>query len=327
MEAIGKIETEWGGGGKAYLRQLDAGYHLCAVVWCGIDAMERARCYSDCVPLLRLILATPFLQHRRGRIFNRLALDLQHLAKETRESALNAEALMVCDKALGDLAVTGGDRLTLMRRRARLLALEGKASGGGAPGGMLSRQGEHLERVVGKKDRHGHEALGAAASYESLSSDDFQADARGVAVRDGDAHNSVQAKRNRKSQLKKGRDKRAKGTDPGEGMGARAHGSPETLDVAERIGHEELVYLGIISEDERDAKPPGGNAGGCRDDAGTKVTSFLSALQDGGGEYAMEDDVIEATRLGNKTVGRKSRFAGFDVSGADAEGGSDGQVC
>ena len=57
--------------GKAYLQQLDAGYQLCAAVWCGIDGMEKARCYRDCVGLLRLMLATPFLQHRRGRMFNR----------------------------------------------------------------------------------------------------------------------------------------------------------------------------------------------------------------------------------------------------------------
>jgi len=37
----------------------------------GIDAMEKAKSYAECVPLLRLVLATPFLQHRRGRIFNR----------------------------------------------------------------------------------------------------------------------------------------------------------------------------------------------------------------------------------------------------------------
>ena len=46
LRAATKICQAWVGGGKAYLRQLDAGYHLCSVVWCGIDALEKLKRYA-----------------------------------------------------------------------------------------------------------------------------------------------------------------------------------------------------------------------------------------------------------------------------------------
>lgn len=270
--------------GKAYLRQLDPGYHLCVCVWCGVDAMEKNRQYAECVPLLRLILATPFLQTRRGRMFNRLALDLQHLAQETSNATLHTEALAVCDKALQDLSVTGGDRLTLLKRRDRLLLTVGKSD---ASSSSMSKKKKKPKRQDGYIS-------------DSVSSDDFRDERKAMEGKAGKKGRSSNIK-DEEEVTQKTRGKGGRKMDgKGKGGGARTSGGVGGgCDVAERIGNAELVLLGFLSVEKEGGK--GGGGGG--------VGRFLSAF--GGGEGQWPDDVIEGTRLGDKVVGRKSRFAGL----------------
>ena len=299
LQAVTEICQAWVGGGKAYLRQLDAGYHLCSVVWCGIDALEKLKRYAglgstflqraptdvttcptdsivmraDCVPLLRLIVATPFLQHRRGRIYNRLALDLTHLGKELGDPKFISEALAVCEKALGDAAVTGGDRLTILKRRQRLQQ-------------KTSTSVPAVSHKSGSKDK-------GVCHLSDVSSDDFQQDS--------------DKEREGRSTKKRGRSKRkpeGSGKPKSNGPKRGGHVTVEGCGLSERIGDEELVLLGIL-----------------RDGGG-----YLSAFE-GGGVALKADDIIEGTRLGKKVVGRKSRFAGFDTREADGLAVDDGQVC
>jgi len=93
-----------------------------------------------------------------------------------------------------------------------------------------------------------------------------------------------------------GRGGREEGVDSSRGRWGGVGGG---CDVAERIGNAELVLLGFLSVEKEGGK--GGGGGG--------VGRFLSAF--GGGEGQWPDDVIEGTRLGDKVVGRKSRFAGL----------------
>ena len=309
VEAVG----DWG---KAYLGHLDPGCHLCYAVWCGIDAMEKARRYSDCVPLLRLILATPFLQHRRGRIFNRLALDLQHLAKETGTASLHAEALAVCDQALKDVYVSGGDRLTLLKRRQRLVAVVEKAGSADAADAAAVAKASAMKMSKGA-------GLLEECLSDSISSDDFQDSERGAGER-GARGVKVKAKLSKTKLGKGGARKRAVGD------GSERVSSPP---LVEQIGNEELVLLGIVSEDTLRATTDGdlhstdddASGHGARAQEPGRGGHFMSALQREWAEWP--DDVIEGTRLGEKTVGRKSRFAGFDLDETRWAEGTDGQTC
>ena len=74
----------------------------------------------------------------------------------------------------------------------------------------------------------------------------------------------------------------------------------ESWQVAERIGNDELLLLGIVPEGG-----PGVVGGG------GAHAKFLAAFD--GAREEWPDDVIQGTRLGDKVVGRKSRFAGVSI--------------
>mmetsp|Transcript_12606 Transcript_12606/g.34760 ORF Transcript_12606/g.34760 Transcript_12606/m.34760 type:complete len:324 (-) Transcript_12606:1376-2347(-) len=111
-----EVKTYWGP-----FQRLDAGWGLAGVVWHGVEALERSRRYKESADVLRAILATPFQMHRRGVMFDRLALDLQHLGQR-------ADALEACLAGLADKSVAGCDRLALQRRALRLQRREMKGS-------------------------------------------------------------------------------------------------------------------------------------------------------------------------------------------------------
>mmetsp|Transcript_12604 Transcript_12604/g.34738 ORF Transcript_12604/g.34738 Transcript_12604/m.34738 type:complete len:257 (-) Transcript_12604:1264-2034(-) len=89
-----EVKTYWGP-----FQRLDAGWGLAGVVWHGVEALERSRRYKESADVLRAILATPFQMHRRGVMFDRLALDLQHLGQ--RADALEACLAGLADKCVG----------------------------------------------------------------------------------------------------------------------------------------------------------------------------------------------------------------------------------
>jgi len=110
------LETDGGwDSDRDYLLQLDPGWSISSIVWCGVDILERSQRYEDAASLLSLLLSTRFLRHKRAEMFNRLALDRQHLGDDEG-------ALSVCSEALGDVRVTGGDRVTISKRHERLEA-------------------------------------------------------------------------------------------------------------------------------------------------------------------------------------------------------------
>ena len=126
-----------------YMRRLNAGWVLAAVVWAAVAALEKAQLFQQTLPLLRLLLSSKCTPHRyrgaasrlaprlqwlthpccydivlcvpprRGRWYGRMAINLVHLKRKVA-------AWRVSVTALEDPAVIGGDRLSLQRRLARL---------------------------------------------------------------------------------------------------------------------------------------------------------------------------------------------------------------
>lgn len=224
---------------RDYLLQLDPGWSLCSIIWCGIDALERGRRYEDAASLLSLLLSTRFLRHKRAGMYNRLALDMQHMGDD-------AAALSICQEALKDDRVSGGDRVTITKRQERLeskmLKTKKKQVAPNEPCVVdkIDVDDFDMETPSDKKKRKELEREAKSAKKRSK--------AQGEEVPEINEHNSI-----------------GKGADAG------------------TVGEEERRLLGLSSINEKSEVPP--------------------------------DDVIRGVRLGNKVVGRKSRFAGFDRHG------------
>jgi len=88
-----------------YLLPFDAGWVLSEVVWEGVHLLERQerRDYYHAVRLLKQLLDSPYHRARRGKWWNRLAVDLEHLGH-----VLAAEH--VSQLGLKDEHVTGGEK-------------------------------------------------------------------------------------------------------------------------------------------------------------------------------------------------------------------------
>ncbi|CAM9449623.1 unnamed protein product, partial [Phaeothamnion confervicola] len=146
-----------------FLLQLDAGWVLASAVWEGVAVLERAREYDAALPLLMQLLQTRYTPHRRGRLWNRLALDMQHLGR-------HGEAFTACRTALQDPYVVGGDRLTLEKRLQRLAKCDDhgeKVGSGGCSsrsGGCGGGAGLNGDAGSGKSDGGGDRGTGGSTS-------------------------------------------------------------------------------------------------------------------------------------------------------------------
>lgn len=86
-----------------------------AALWSLVDVLERARLYRPACDLLRLLLGTGYMRRRRGRMWLRLIVDLQHCGR-------SLEAVCAGLAAWADPCVRAGSRVALARRFARDLA-------------------------------------------------------------------------------------------------------------------------------------------------------------------------------------------------------------
>ncbi|KYQ89386.1 myotubularin related protein 15 [Tieghemostelium lacteum] len=78
-----------------------------------VSVLEKLKNYSDATQYLMMLLDLPFCLGKRGHWYQRLVINLKHLNKLE-------EALLVCERALGDVHVRSGDRLALEKHIGQL---------------------------------------------------------------------------------------------------------------------------------------------------------------------------------------------------------------
>eukprot|EP01027_Heterolobosea_sp_BB2_P019476 GEZU01027349.1.p1 GENE.GEZU01027349.1~~GEZU01027349.1.p1 ORF type:complete len:556 (-),score=130.14 GEZU01027349.1:166-1833(-) len=100
-------------GSSLFLLRFTAGWVNASIVNVGIMLLEMAKNYEQAVLHLWCLLDSPFSPGRRGKWWNRLAINLEHLGKKR-------EALEVCVSALNDPHVRTGERLSIEKRFQRL---------------------------------------------------------------------------------------------------------------------------------------------------------------------------------------------------------------
>ncbi|KAF1326525.1 Fanconi-associated nuclease 1, partial [Globisporangium splendens] len=96
-----------------FFSKCNAGYHLARVLHHAVSLYEKHRQYQVAILLLNDLLASPFLQRKRGHWWDRLAVNLEHL--KCVDQAQDA-----CTNALNDPHVVGADLIALSRRMRRL---------------------------------------------------------------------------------------------------------------------------------------------------------------------------------------------------------------
>ncbi|KAL4117137.1 hypothetical protein PRIC2_012585 [Phytophthora ramorum] len=96
-----------------FFSKCNAGYHLVRILHTAVGLYEKMRKYQIATLLLNELLATPFLERKRGYWWDRLALNLEHL--KCRDQARDT-----CVNALEDPHVLAADRIALERRLRRL---------------------------------------------------------------------------------------------------------------------------------------------------------------------------------------------------------------
>uniref|UniRef100_K3WW51 Fanconi-associated nuclease n=1 Tax=Globisporangium ultimum (strain ATCC 200006 / CBS 805.95 / DAOM BR144) TaxID=431595 RepID=K3WW51_GLOUD len=96
-----------------FFSKCNAGYHLARVLHRAVSLYEKHRQYQVAILLLNDLLASPFLQRKRGHWWDRLAVNLEHL--KCVDQAQDA-----CTNALHDPHVVGTDLIALSRRMRRL---------------------------------------------------------------------------------------------------------------------------------------------------------------------------------------------------------------
>lgn len=96
-----------------FFSKCNAGYHLARVLHHAGNLYEKQRQYQVAILLLNDLLASPFLQRKRGYWWERLALNLEHLKCVD-------QARSACANALNDPHVVGADLIALSRRMRRL---------------------------------------------------------------------------------------------------------------------------------------------------------------------------------------------------------------
>lgn len=141
-----------------FFAKCSAGYHLARVLHHAVALYEKQRQYQVAVLLLNDLLAVPFLQRKRGHWWERLALNLEHLA-------CRDQARMTCVNALDDADVVGADRVALMRRLRRLQKRSGaETSALPQQPSATDRDLDDFESLVSDDDDADRSSLGNAAA-------------------------------------------------------------------------------------------------------------------------------------------------------------------
>uniref|UniRef100_A0AAV1U944 Fanconi-associated nuclease n=1 Tax=Peronospora matthiolae TaxID=2874970 RepID=A0AAV1U944_9STRA len=96
-----------------YFSKCNAGYHLVRILHIAVGLYEKMRKYQIATLLLNEMLASPFLERKRGYWWDRLALNLEHMKCST-------QAIDTCVNALEDPHVLAADRIAVERRLHRL---------------------------------------------------------------------------------------------------------------------------------------------------------------------------------------------------------------
>ena len=114
--------------------RFDIKWQLAKAVWSLVSVLERERKYQEAVTSLRWILnlRPRVFGYRRGRVWERLAIDLEHL--KDYENVRN-----VCENALCDDIVSGGEYLSLEHRLLRVSK-------------MLSKQSKTKKKISNEED-------------------------------------------------------------------------------------------------------------------------------------------------------------------------------
>ncbi len=108
----------------------------------GVSLHERLRDYKTAIKYLELLLALPYVPHKRGHWWNRLALNLEHTNNKKK-------AFDTCQKGLGDRALSRACRLTLEQRLVRLGKSKHNWSGPAADSVVLSLKAPRSVLVQG----------------------------------------------------------------------------------------------------------------------------------------------------------------------------------
>lgn len=110
-----------------FYAQIDAGSILVSGLWEGVETLELVKDYKWASRLLLFILKCPFGLHRRGRVYNRLLIDLKHLKADLEgEGNALAENLdlalySVCIAAREDPALKDAESIDIKKRSDALL--------------------------------------------------------------------------------------------------------------------------------------------------------------------------------------------------------------
>ncbi len=108
----------------------------------GVSLHERLRDYKTAIKYLELLLALPYVPHKRGHWWNRLALNLEHTNNKKK-------SFDTCQKGLGDRALSRACRLTLEQRLVRLGKSKHNWSGPAADSVVLSLKAPRSVLVQG----------------------------------------------------------------------------------------------------------------------------------------------------------------------------------
>ncbi|KAH9197579.1 hypothetical protein AeNC1_000451 [Aphanomyces euteiches] len=131
---------------RVFLEPFHATYGLARCLDKAIALYEKRSQYDKALILLRELLSTKVLRHKRGSWYTRLAINLELHMKQP------AEALAVCNEALSDPSVFPTDRKAISRRLARLTKTASQDDDGSG-WASLTIDGRPLNRAMGEKSR------------------------------------------------------------------------------------------------------------------------------------------------------------------------------
>lgn len=95
-----------------FLLRYTHGYVFASILYESVTFYEQKKNYEKAIEILRKLIESPYLKSSRGKWWNRMALDQEHMKNKK-------EAFETCKKGLSD-KITLGDKLTLERRLDRL---------------------------------------------------------------------------------------------------------------------------------------------------------------------------------------------------------------
>lgn len=296
-------------------RQLEAGSVLATLLWECVDGLERGREYDLAILVLRQLLASPYHDHRRGRVWARLAIDLAH-----RGDA--AAARIATREGLADPAVRGGDRIFLERRRVREEEVRGEGKDE-PPGSSAVRDGDgsarsgraaHRGRRGGRGTRGRRGTRGSRRKGKEGEGEISEAADDAVDEEEGEEEDEPKAAAKDKDE----------GAEHGGRGGKRAGGRSATESSSQSLTEAQAVEAEADAEGERfgssGAPTPAGDAilrwasgeaaaDSTRPPSRMELTTLVRAWR---GRRRLRDTLFVRRPL-NREVGEKSRFLGVDV--------------